>query len=203
MKNNEPFLLDLKLSAAGNDLTVKGAVTKPVDATGIDLKAALSVKDIAALGTVFDVELAKLGPIEATFTLADAGDKTYAIKALSATMPGADLGGDLILALSGHRPHLKGALTSKKIDLNKLLPANASAGKIAASKQQKKDGRIFSDAPLPFAALAAFDADLTYKAAELTRDKVHVRDINAVIKLNKGILKLAPVTARLSDAPYI
>ena len=43
LKNNEPFLLDLKLSAAGNDLTVKGAVTKPVDATGIDLKAALSV----------------------------------------------------------------------------------------------------------------------------------------------------------------
>ena len=95
-----------------------------------------------------------------------------ALTGLHATSSAGDIGGDLTLT-TAPRPMLRGTLAAGRIDLAGWIVAPAPAPPAAPpspappATPPPRPAALFSDRPLPFAALARADADIRLTVAEL------------------------------------
>ena len=156
---------------------------------------------IAAAGTARQLTWTLSG------SLAPDGATGGAMHDLKLATPQGDVAGDLAVGWGG-RPAVRATLASQRIDADGLLAALAppaappapeppAAAPAPPPPAAKPDRRVFSDRPIPFAALRAADADLRMSLAVLRTGGQDYRDIAAHLVLADGHLTVDPVGAQL------
>jgi uncharacterized protein involved in outer membrane biogenesis len=161
-KEDWPF--DLRLAGDGAKVAAKGAL-------GTGKRAGTGVADVSVdLATA--AALAPLGAdaARAPMPLALRAHLQYAARQLRAeplqvSLASQTIDGRMILNRSQPRPRIDAALTSKSIDVIKLLPAPGSP--IGESAKTGRSRSLFADTPLPFATVPGIDLNVELKAENL------------------------------------
>ena len=107
------------------------------------------------------------------------------------------LAGDVTAVIAGTRPQVTATLTSPLID----TAACASADPVAAGTGDNQ--RLFGEAPLPFDALSAVDANVSLSVAKLMVDETTFEDVTLKLHLANGLLAAKPVSARLAGGDLL
>jgi uncharacterized protein involved in outer membrane biogenesis len=167
-----------------------GYVIDPRALKSFEFAAAIQGESIAAIAALARPAGAAppalpSGPLKAKFRIKGQG-RDYVIESLAASVGASDLAGSARAALAGRVPVVSATLNSRRLDLKALLPAAP-----AAQPARAKEGRVFSDDPLPLEALRAINADLAYKAETLVLPgSMILRDVDAKVALKDGRLAL-------------
>lgn len=189
--------VDLRLTAAGAEATVRGQVRDAQALAGVDLALALTVPDLAALAPLAGAPLPAIRDLRAQARLAERtpGFRGGAhLRGLAVTAPPAEARGEVTLVV-GERPGITGRLDVARLDLDAIraaMPAAASAQAQPAAPPPARDGRAIPDIALPVGALRGVDADLRLAIARLTAGGAEWRDIQAPIRLSAGQGGIAP-----------
>ncbi|MDO9709532.1 AsmA family protein [Paracraurococcus lichenis] len=189
-----PLPLDLTLGLGGGTATVKGTIADPDRMTGVDLALAAALPDLAALTPLAGRPLPPARDLQARARLSERGGYRFSggafLKQIQVTSSAGDVAGDLTL-VRGMRLGAVGALASKRLELDALLPPPApQAAPAAPTAPAKKDGRVIPDMPLPLELLRLTDSDLQVSVAELHSGGTVLRDVagHAVIEDGRGRL---------------
>ena len=159
-----------QIAVSGKIDSIQGLVD--AEPTSLDLQASLGALRIALQGKA---------------TVAKTG---YAVRDLVLALNDNQLKGDVQYDLGGKRPTLKGNLGFDVFDLRKFTTAGAAK----APQQPAKDARVFSTQEIDLAGLRATDADISLKGRQILGTNLSLNNLDAHLGLNRGVLKLAPVT---------
>ncbi|MGB8274448.1 MAG: AsmA family protein [Alphaproteobacteria bacterium] len=194
-----PFPLDLAAEAGGASVKLKGTIAKPMEAKGINIDLSVEGKSLADAGALAGASLPKVGPYALAAHVADA-DGGIKVEHLKGTLGKSDLSGDLVL-IQGKKPTVRATFASKLLDLSELAPpsgegAKAPSGTGEAKGGAAKDGRLFSDAPLPLDGLKAANADVKLAADQLVLPNgLALGNVAVTLTLVDGLLTVKPVSA--------
>ena len=156
------------------------------------LKVALAVDNPANLTPLTGSPVPLQGPL-ALQAQVKGSKSNWNISGIKLTTKSSDLEGNLAVKL-GKRPLLSGSLESKVLAVADFTPQEGTAAATQPAKAQpgKKDGRLFSDEPLPLAALQSADAKIQIKVDKLILDKQTLTNSTVTLSLNNGLLSVDP-----------
>jgi len=183
---NDTLPVTATAKAAGAEFTVDGSVARPLQGEGLALAVAFRAGSLRNLSRLVGQALPPVGPIRLTAKVSEES-RTFRVRDLQLTVGKSDLAGELALALDG-RPRLSGRLTSRLLDLARLVPPATA----------EPPGRLFPDAPLPVAALRAFDAQISLAAERLRTRAGGLEYVALAATLRDGRLSVSPLRARLA-----
>ena len=190
-KDDWPF--DLRLTGDGASVSAKGAM-------GTGQRAGTAVADVSAeLATA--AMLAPLGADAARvpMPLALRARVRYAGRELRAdplhlSVGGQAIDGRMTLNAAQPRPRVVAALTSKSIDLTKLVPASTGNAGASGPAAGKAPGPRFADTPLPFAVVPGVDLDVELKAESVRlRETPPLSSLRARLSSTSGRIALDDV----------
>jgi AsmA family protein len=187
--------LDTRIKAEldGQTIDVEGALPAVAELIKPGAPLPLSLK-----GSVFGFAIDVVASV--TVHHGKAGPNKIDIAGLKATVEGSDVSGSASLALGGARPAVTARIESTLLDLVALqAKAGGGSGDDAGASASAGGEKDPLDEPLPLEGLKAADADIkaTVKTLTLT-DKLSVTDVDLVMTLKGGVLKIQPSTAMLS-----
>jgi AsmA protein len=146
---------------------------------------------------------------EAAFTaggsLTRDGTSGATVRDFSLASPAADIKGEIAAGWGG-RPSLRATLAAQRIDLDGLLaamrppqssPGGSAPPPVAGAPASGPEKRVFSDRPIPFAALRAADADVRFSASTVRSGGQDYHDIATHLALANGRLSVDPIGGRL------
>jgi hypothetical protein len=182
----KPELAEIKANGSIKNLT--GMIVP-------DMTLQLQCQNPAALSSIAGTDIPVQGPV--TFAGKVSGsEKQWTMNEIVAMIGKSDLKGSLQVQLA-KRPHLSGQLTSRSLDLADFTGQKAGGAENATASgtktpARKGDGRVFSDQPLPLAALRTLDADLKVQVGQLKLDSRQLQDLQVTLQLKDGRLAVAP-----------
>lgn len=198
-------LNDINLSGrpAGAVLTVKGAIHDLTARKGV-LNVHLAAPSLPRLGALVEVrDLPDLGPVTVDADLEIPDAATVHTTNLRAAFLESDIGGTGTLTLSGKRPKLTAALSSKRLDLRPFASqASSDAPPPPAPKKRSGKDRVFSPEPLPLDRLKQIDADIHLRLANVLMEKAAFTDLEADVRLDAGRLRMAPIRASTDGSTW-
>ncbi|MFO1056834.1 MAG: AsmA family protein [Dongiaceae bacterium] len=182
MLGNQPVPLDLKLSLAGAALTLKGQVTDPAHARGIDVALTAEGRSLAELGTVAGLPLPPLGPYQVAGRLTDLEGSAFHLAGLRVRLGGSDLAGEATLTLGGPRPRLAADLAADRLDAQDIgiRPGNGGT----------RGGTLIPADPLPFGILTRLDGDIRFSGKQVLKAPVVLSDVALEARLEAGKLTI-------------
>lgn len=202
VKADRPYPFDAEISAGPTRLLAKGVVPKPFDLGRLDASLTLQGKDLAALYDLTGVTLPNTPPYRVTGEF-HRRDNHYDYNRFSGVIGASDVSGDASVDHVSGRLYLTGAMRSKRLDFRDLasifgLPGASKAAapdQKVALRQQEAVGRLLPDAPLQVERLREMDALVSYRAdSVLAPNNLPLRAVSVDVKLDKGVLTLAPVS---------
>jgi len=169
-------------------LSAKGAVKDLTGAMMADLAVNLESDNPASLSKMAGTDIPVKGPVQLAGQLRGGG-KNWKMTGFKSVVGGSDLAGDLAVQLEG-RPRVSGKVAAATLNVADFTGQTTSPAQPAAqpAKAKGRDGRLFSDQPLPLAPLRALDADLVLQVGKLTVDDRQVTDLGLTLQLNNGRL---------------
>ncbi len=202
MNPSRPWPVDMKAEAGGATVTLKGSIARPVEAQGIDLALNVAGQTLATLSPLAGSPVPPIGPYQMTAKMTGDADKQLKVSDLKLVAGTSSIGGTVTATMSGARPRIVAELTSEQISLADFVKeadgsaptgASAPAAKSASPAPGGKE-RVIPDIPIPVALLKLADADVELKAKKvLLKDKMAFDDLNVVVRLNNGDLKINPI----------
>ena len=187
-KDDWPF--DLRLASDGATVDAKGTL-------GTGERAGAVVADVSAeLATAAALAPLGAGAARLPMPLALSTRVRYAGRELRADPLHVSVGGQIVdgrMTVNAAQPRSRvvAALTSKSIDLTKLVPASTGASGPAAGKAT---GPRFADTPLPFAVVPGVDLDVELKAESLRlRETPPLSSLRARLSSSSGRVALDDV----------
>ncbi len=163
-------------------VTIKGSVLDVVGNPRTNLDISLSAKTLRQL----DGTLPAAGPVSVSANVRPRGE-IVEIRDFVAKVGKSDLSGSATLDIGVEQRSANAKLRAKVIDLTELLP---SAGKPdpGASAQTPSDGMIFSDDPLPLAALRKANGKIELSVDRLITPKLTLSEVKIAAALDNGAL---------------
>ena len=206
VRRDRPYPFRADVRAGGTHLVAEGAIPKPFDLGLVRTKFTLTGADLNNVYDITGIPLPNSPPYSLSGDLTRDG-KVYDIKGLSGRLGASDIGGHINVNTTDKRPMLRAELTSKLLDFADLAALFGAPGVSKAATPAQKaavktvtagGGRLLPDATLQTARLRAMDAVVTFKAdAVKPNPKLPIRGVNIGVDLDKGLLKLDPVTLTL------
>ncbi len=198
--------LKTNIKAGGADLKVDGTLANKAAGPEFDLLINVAGKSLADLSDLAGTPVPPLGPYSLKADLVGKG-QTYKVSDMALTMGQSDLSGDAEVSLAGERPAVTAALASKLFDMKDFsAEAEQKKKKKKAKKEEpaQKPGEeskfVFTKDPLPLDGLSAADANVKVNVAEARlADKMKVNDIEVVVDLQNGHLKVSPLSAVFAE----
>ena len=207
--------LDLVVQAGGAELGIRGTAGDLVGAAAAQLAVTAQGDSLAGLGPFAGSALPDLGPYELSSDINITGE-LFDFSGLTARIGGSDLAGAATLDLAGKRPSLTADLVAKTLRLadfsapspppGQSSPEAAKASAQGASGEETagpppaaRNGRLFSEDPLPLEGLSAVDGkvSLTAGAVRVT-PRLALQDVKLTAALNDGALRVEPITGGLA-----
>jgi uncharacterized protein involved in outer membrane biogenesis len=179
---NQPVPLDLKLSLAGAALTLKGQVTDPAHARGVDVALTAEGKSLADLGKVAGLPLPPLGPYQVAGRLTDVDAGAFHVAGLRARLGGSDLAGEATLALGAPRPRLSADLSADRLDARDVGIRSGGGG--------PSGGTLIPADPLPLGLLTQADGRIRFAGKQVTKAPVVLSGVELEAGLEAGKLTI-------------
>ncbi len=215
-----PFSLAADLSESGKRFSLRNVAVKlgkkelvEVDAQGTisdltgkispDLQVKIGSTDPAALAPLAGADIPLKGPFALTTQVKGTGT-VWNLAGLKMTANKSDLAGNVQLQM-GKRPAITGQLKATTINLADFRGNDSSKGQAAAEGKKaasKKDGRLFSDEPLPLSALKAVDADVKLQVGTLLLESQQLSNLQVSLSLKNGVLAVAPFHFGLAGGAF-
>jgi uncharacterized protein involved in outer membrane biogenesis len=202
---NKPYPFDADIRAGDTYITAQGAVPKPFDLAQFYVNLTGRGPDLSELYGLTGIALPNTPPYNLHGRLSR-DVHLWKIDGLGGRVGSSDLSGSLSVKTGGVRPYLTADLHSQSLkfgDLGALFGgarktgAVASPAQIAVAQKMQAEARIFPDATLNFDRIRHMDADVTFKAADVTGAPVNLRSLSARVKLNAGVLRAEPLALGL------
>ncbi|MPZ11313.1 MAG: AsmA family protein [Kiloniellaceae bacterium] len=193
-----PGPVDVTLRAGGATFSAKGTAGDLTGAVSAELAVRVTGDDLSGLSPWAGAELPALGPYDLSSNVRIDG-QGFEFSGFVAKLGSSDLTGNLGLSLAGERPTVQASLVSKLLDLADFSGAAGASGDAAGgSGSGGGPARVFSDTPLPLAALRAVDAQVKLHAERLRLVSVTLEEVQTVLALKAGDLTLEPLVAKLA-----
>ncbi|MCA0450963.1 MAG: AsmA family protein [Proteobacteria bacterium] len=192
--------------------TIAGAVIDPTNATtrGIKLDIKAESRDLAGLFKVLKQEAPVTGPLSLQAAVSEPAANRIDVTGLNLKVGNdnaVDLAGTInaTLPTGNAKPSVTANLQSQQVDLTKLFPASsggsASSSTTAAAPasgggaaKPAGDGRVIPNEKLPYEALNAANANITYRAGQIVTEPATLKALNLQLALANGNLTVKPLT---------
>jgi phage tail tube protein FII len=191
----ELALRQLKLSAGKEALAavrLQGTVENIPKRQGIDLHFDIRGKDLKNLAKVIGYPVGQAGSFAAQGWLSVPASDVYAFKDLKVTWADTDVCGEAQIDLTGRRPVVSAALSSRKLDIRPFLGDHrrppAASGPVPFGTKRDK---VFSSDPLPFDRLGQIDADVKLQVQQLLLPRLASENTLLNLKLKSGHLDVS------------
>lgn len=196
-EQHAPFPLEASLKAGDTSLAIEGTVTGIPTFNDADLKLALAGKSMAHLHPLIGVLLPHTPKFSTEGRLQKTGN-TWSYQDFSGKVGASDLAGDISIEMDGERPRLQGHLVSKQLRLEDLGPLAGGGDKKNLAKGDKArkqpEGKVLPVREFDTAKWKTLDADVEFRVKRFLRqDEIPFEDMVAHLKLNQGVLTLAPL----------
>ena len=184
---------ELTIAGAGLRLHAQGTAALAAKDTVADLAFTAEVSDWPAAARLLRTEIGKLPPLEADGNLRVAAD-SMAIENLAMTLGKSKAQGYARLARADKGRTIDARLHAPVLDLSELTGP--------AKRGQNKDGRIFSAAPFPLAAVSDLTGKVQVHIGRLQlRDGKSVEAIRLDAAFDQGRIALGPAQVAVEGKP--
>jgi uncharacterized protein involved in outer membrane biogenesis len=192
--------------------TIAGAVTDPTSATtrGIKLDIKAESRDLAGLFKVLKQDAPVIGPLSLQASVSEPAANRIDVTGLNLKVGNdnaVDLAGTInaTLPTPNAKPSVTANLQSQSVDLTKLFPPASSgtttpatpasgSAPAASGAARPSDGRVIPNEKLPYEALNAANANITYRAGQIVTEPATLRSLNLQLALANGNLTVKPLT---------
>jgi len=195
------FPIDLALAAPEGALRLSGTVMDPSGQPQLDIALNLESQAPRALAERFGLSAGAVPPVPLTGEGQVAGTwPHFALRDLRLDQGESRVEGRLHLDLSGSRPHVKGQLRARQLDLAARADAHKAPPTPADPANASAPGaRVFPATPLPLDRLRGLDLTLNLRAGMLRLPPdLTLTDARAGIVLDHGRLRIAPLATTLA-----
>lgn len=211
---SKPYDFHMKVRAGATRVVAQGAITHPFDLGGLQANVTFSGANLADLYYLTGLVLPHSPPyrISAKVTRDDA---VYTLNGMNGTVGNSDLHGDLTVDATSGRPYLKGNLASRSlsfVDLGAIFGGGPTGAKLQQAAQKAgiapseipakpvaETKYFLPDIPLEVDRVRQMDANVVYHADKVTSETFPLRRLDLTLKLDHGLLKLDPVSMKLSQ----
>jgi uncharacterized protein involved in outer membrane biogenesis len=205
----DPYPLRINLGAGKLKAKIDGNLTEPLAMKGEDVRLDIQGDDMANLFPLIRLVFPSTPPYRLKGHLKHDG-KVWSFSNFSGQVGDSDLSGNIHVDTAPKRPVMKADLVSNLLDFDDLAgfiggkPATA-AGETASEEQKKEaaaeagSDRLFPDQRFDLERLNAMDADVRFRAKKILAPKLPIDNLNAVLKLNDGVLSFAPAAFGVAD----
>ncbi|HEX5341831.1 MAG TPA: AsmA family protein [Duganella sp.] len=197
----KPFPLAAQLNVGGTSISIEGTLTKPAALAALDLQLKLSGPSMARLYALTGVLLPETPPFATEGHLTGklgAHGSEWLYDQFTGTVGRSDIGGKLAFKTGAPRPLLSGSVQSKLLqvsDLGPLIGADSNASKEARGADAVQPGnKVLPVEQFRTERWTAIDADVNFKAAQITREKaLPINNVDTQLHLKDGVLALTPL----------
>lgn len=206
---DRPYRLDLRATAGNTRAHARGTMTDPLHLTDMDLRMALSGQDLADLYPLMGIAIPHTPPYSLDGRLTRDGN-TWHYDGFTGRVGDSDLSGSASIDAGGERPYFRANLISKRLDLDDLAGfvggapqrgagETTNAQLAAQSAQAQARPRVLPSTPYELEKLRAMDADVRLRAQRIDAPKLPLDDMDAHLKLERGLLRLDPLDFGVAD----
>lgn len=196
MRNTtKPYPVSLKGVYGQVDMAISGALAKPLETAGLDLRISLSGRRLENFAEALGVPLPPLPPFRGTAVLTG-GNGRYALDKLTLKLGASDLEGGIAIDATGKIVYLRANLTSHFLDLANFKGAYGSNPKGAAPKRPAAaaGGKVIPNTHIEVGRLPGLNADLTFYGTNVAHIAgTPLENITLVLHLKNGQLMLEPL----------
>ncbi|WP_432383098.1 AsmA family protein [Duganella sp. P38] len=209
-QQTQPYPLAADLNVGGTSISFDGTLTKPASLAAIDMQLKLSGPSMARLYGLTGVLLPETPPFATAGHLTGnlgANASRWVYQQFTGTVGQSDIAGKLEFRTGQPRPLLSGAVQSKLLqvsDLGPLIGADSNASKQARGAAQRQPGnRVLPVETFRTERWTAIEADVNFKAAQITRDKdLPIQNLETQIHLKDGVLALTPLNFDIAGGRF-
>jgi uncharacterized protein involved in outer membrane biogenesis len=204
-----PYPLKINLGAGNLKAKIDGNLTEPLAMKGEDVRLDIQGDDMANLFPLIRLVFPSTPPYRLKGHLKHEG-KVWSFSNFSGQVGDSDLSGNIHVDTAPKRPVMKADLVSNLVDFDDLAgfiggKPGTAAGETASEEQKKEaaaeagSDRLFPDQRFDLERLNAMDADVRLRAKKILAPKLPIDNLNAVLKLNDGVLSFAPAAFGVAD----
>ncbi|KAF1712911.1 AsmA family protein [Pseudoxanthomonas sacheonensis] len=201
--SEEPYRIDLHANAGPTRAHARGNLLNPFELRYFNLQFTLAGRDMEDLYPLIGIATPSTPPYKLDGRLIRKAD-LWRYQDFTGVVGDSDLSGTANVTLGRKRPLLEANLVSKRLDLDDLagfLGAPPQVGGNETTNPELKaqalqlaaDTRVLPDKPYDLGKLRSMDADVRLKAHRINAPSLPLDDMDAHLKLNDGILELAPL----------
>lgn len=181
---NEPFAVDLRMSSGGVVATFNGGIKRPMEFRGIGAKLTLSARDFGRFLSRHRRPDSEPVVLTGQGRVRDKNNR-YVLDKLELAIGMSDLTGSISVGRSNGRTHVRGALGSKFMDVDSILPK-------ADRNKRAPDVRLIPGWPLPVESLRSVDADIDYSGRRLVLRGMEFDRLQMKVGLHSGRMEIKP-----------
>ncbi len=182
--SNEPIDINLKLSSGGVVATLTGELKQPMEFRGLGAKVTFDAQDFRQFLNVKRSASGKPVALTGEGRLRDKKNR-YVLDRLELAIGESDLVGSLSFGRRNGRQLVRGALGSKRMDLDSIFPKSVR-------NKQTPGARVFSGRPLQVETLTAFDADISFSGRQVLLRGMKLDRLKVNVGLKSGRLEVKP-----------
>lgn len=201
MSGTEALPLDFTATAGGATVTLKGAIARPLDGSGVRIAVSIEGRDFAGFELLAGRRVPSIGPYSLAATVTDAGGG-WALEDFSLRVGRSSVAGEVTVDTTVTPPMVTARLTSELLRLADFQDRKAPPDR-RATATGGGDGRLFSAAPLPLAAFAAVDANVTFRAARIEAPQLVLSDVAVDLVLDGGRLDIRPARLKFAGGTVV
>jgi hypothetical protein len=214
---NKPYTFDAGITAGDTSLALQATIPRPFDLAVYRATFTLNGRDLADAYYLTNLALPNTSKYHLQGTLQHRENR-FSIDDFHGTVGRSDLSGQVAVAVENKRPKLTAKLTSKQLDMADLAaPLGSDAplaskgvrsAKVSAAAASRSGGSaevppgLLPDADLQVERVRGMDADVTFKAQSVTATKMPIEQLQFHLMLDKGVLRLDPLSFALSQGRF-
>ncbi len=188
-QTDAPYRIDLKAKAGATEAHARGDLVNPFQWRRFDLQLELSGHDLEDLYALTGLAAPPTPPYRLDGRFSRQG-QIWRYRDFSGVVGQSDLAGTAEFDVSGKRPRLTATLASKRLDLDDLA---GFLGAPAEARQRASSSKLLPQRKYDLARLRAMDADVRLTAARINAPKLPFENMDAHLKLDAGVVRLAPL----------
>jgi len=197
--------LVLRAFAGRNQIEMSGTLPSVAEIENVPLAVTARGRNVAELLAILGVLTPDTRAYRLRAQLVKSGID-YKFTGLTGRFGDSDIAGRFTVSQREPKVHIDATLTTRRLDIVDVAPfigynpdIVAARGAVAAAAATgAAPARVLPDAPLNVAAMRAFDADVTYRAAQLRSRAIPISNIALTLKLKDAVLTLSPLTMTMA-----
>ena len=174
-------------------LEATGAIKDLAALTGMDLRLKAGGKELAEIGPLVGTTLPELGPFDFSGHLSGSA-QSFSLGDLTAVVDQSDFKGRAKVEVR-KRPKITLVLESSLLDMTALLKNLEKDEKEPSTEPGGREGRLFSNDPLPFDVLKQVDADISLNAKNVRARDANFEFGRLILTLENGDLNVDTLQA--------